>query len=221
MNCRLLGAVAGLALMLGGGAAFAGPTTFAGSFSITDTGNLISTNNLNVIDVPTGAFSVSLHAGQTAHDVTLTSFLTTDPDPKHNILPKFATDTVTGTFDFSKPVANITNVDGTVTEGVSYDYGFLGIGAHYASGGGLVWDSSNFDVHFSDGAVLNVQLGPTLFANLNGTSNSGVISADFKLCTDPDPVPEPAGLALLGSGLLGLGVMRCKTNGRRRLALAA
>ncbi len=186
-------AVAALAMTLASGAALADPITYAGTFSIVDTSSP-NNNALNVTSTPSG-FSVPLSLNKEVEDVTLANYFTTDPN--HSWL-SLASDTIEGTFTFTKPVSEVNSVDGTVTEGTANLWG------RFSSAGVLTWDQNDLDVGFSDGSALDIDLGPSIFGNLNGTGDAGTVSANFTLVKEP--VAEPASLALLVAGLLGLGM---------------
>ena len=194
-------AVAALALMAASGTALADPITYAGTFSITD----ISPphNNLLTVTSTPGSFSVPLYLNKEVRDIPLASYNTTDPN---HSWASVATDEIKGTFTFTKPVGNVYSVNGDVTEATAYLFG------HFTSGGALTWDNNDLNVGFKDGSMLDIDMGPSLFANLNGTSDAGTVSANFTLIKEP--VPEPESMTLFGAGLLGLGTIAMRRRGR-------
>ncbi len=200
MSRLLPAAVAALALTLASGAAMADPITYAGTFSITDTSN--PTNNTLLVTSPGGGFSVPLSLNHEVDDITLANYTTTDPN--HSFL-SISTDTIEGTFTFTKPVSNTYSVNGNVTETT------LDLFGHISSNGTLTWDNNDLSVGFSDGSTLDIGMGPSTFGNGNGTSDAGTVSANFTLTKEP--VPEPASMAMLGAGLLGLGMLRMRRRG--------
>ncbi len=194
MSFRIFAAVAAVALVVGSGAALADPITYAGNFSITDV-SAPNNNLLNVTSIP-GGFSVPLSLNKEVKDITLANYKTSDPN--YSPWGSIASDEIKGTFTFTKPVSNVYSVNGDVTEVTADVWG------HFSSAGILTWNNNDLDVGFSDGSALDIDLGPSFFANGNGTSDAGVVSANFTLVEEP--VPEPASLALLVAGLLALGM---------------
>ncbi len=186
--------------------AMASPITYAGTFSITDTAP--ANNNALTVTAGDGTFSVPLILGQEQYNITLATFHTTDTSTS---FASFASDTIEGTFNFTAPVNAVATVNGSVSEATANLFG------HFSSSGALVWDTNNLNVAFSDGSRLKIDLGPSLFANLNGTSDAQVVSANFTLTHDP--IPEPASLALLGGGLCSLRLIGKRR--RRQTATAA
>ena len=184
---------------LAAGVAQAAPlTNVQGTATFTDTGP--SNNNLSF----TGVFSpnpLNMNLSTTGPaSKTYDPYLTIQSNDTNGF--GTATDNLMVAFNFTQPDPATGGITGTGSEEVEFG-GFF-------SNGSITWNNGGMNtVTFSDGAVLQIALSNADFSNF-GRNDSADIKGTFTLTHDPS-VPEPGALALLGVGLLGLGVV-----GRRK-----
>jgi hypothetical protein len=185
MSTAILGA-----LLIGIGAAEAGPITVDGSYVISQTGSAIITDDL------TNPFSLSLDVGVPTSPVDFFNEFETSA----------ANNTITATFTFTLPSAgngsNSSPEIFTVTGRARHD--------------SLIWNSAGqITVNFTDGAILDITLSDetfngvaTAYKGLTPTIIFDLVQGPTSGSDPPTGVPEPSSVALLSVSLLGFWIFR-------------
>jgi len=154
----------------------------------------------------------NLNVGQTTSWIPLFQITTSETTVNNDDLAPLATSIA---FDFLLPSA-ATGTSTGATAGMSLFYGLFQWGTLSWANGGLS------SLYFADGGILDVYLHDTIFgAGLGGlTDHEGTVNARFAYRsggTRPVAVPEPGAVALLGIGLIAIGLLRLRSRSRRAI----
>ncbi|MDD2876529.1 MAG: PEP-CTERM sorting domain-containing protein [Acidiphilium sp.] len=181
-------AASGIAVLLTIGAAEA--TVISGTAIFVDNG---PTNGVTFHGTADNSQLANLSLSQNT-PVTLSDFLTLRASS--NPFLGNATDNVETDFTFTLPSAALGSVGGSGST-VIRAWGLI-------DNGKITWNNPGV-VTFANGAILDISLSNTLFnLNLfNGYHNTADVDATLNLVQ----VPEPGSLALLGTGLMALGMI--------------
>jgi hypothetical protein len=145
-----------------------------------------------------GSFSTALSLGVPANLGNLFSITTNLSDQAQN--GQTYTDNISVTFKFTDPTGGTQQTfTGTDQASISYVW-WQGEVMDVA----INWDPDPITVTFDDGSQLSINLAD-VDPDCNGYTQTDQEDVTFTLTKDPSSVPEPITLALLGTGLVGIG----------------
>jgi hypothetical protein len=185
----------------------ANATVFGGTSSFTDNGGSSSVNF--IATALTNPFATSnITAGQTYAFPSFATIQGTDTGGG-GFFGQTYTDNITLSLIFNQPGSATDNQGGTGSETTQAFFGQItGYSGEIDWNGDTHFDSTlgvyyaQDQITFADGAVALVDIYDTI---LSGSGNVRSGNVEVKIVDVKDPIPEPAGIAMLGIGLLGLG----------------